>query len=145
MRSSARPSQRSGKRAIGCREMGNRRRLRLLRDHVCAAAGESEAEVQAAYARAEVFTNVAALNQHLNAGEATPHFSADGHVWWLRRWTTAEGDEPAKQFMRIAYADVDPQPVPPNGCEASPIPDASSLRDIMCGGYLICPEPVLVK
>ena len=109
---SARPSQRSGKRAIGCREMGNRRRLRLLRDHVCAAAGESEAEVQAAYARAEVFTNVAALNQHLNAGEATPHFSADGHVWWLRRWTTPEGDEPAKQFMRIAYADVDPQPVP---------------------------------
>ena len=75
MQRAAQPAYSSGKRAIGCREMGNRRRLRLLRDHVCAAAGESEAEVQAAYARAEVFTNVAALDG------TTPLF---GLIWYAK-------------------------------------------------------------
>jgi dipeptidyl aminopeptidase/acylaminoacyl peptidase len=62
---------------------------------------DDEAEVRAAYARAALFTNVAGLNKCLNTGEASPHWTGDGHVWWLRRWTTAAG-APAKQFMVVS-------------------------------------------
>lgn len=85
--------------------VAHRRRLWHLQSHVHAVAStvlEDETEVRAAYARAELFTNVAGLNKYLNTGEATPHWSSDGHVWWLRRWTTVDG-APAKQFMVAAY------------------------------------------
>ena len=91
------------------------RRFQLLQSHLCAVAAggagaggaaleDDAAAVRAAYARAEVFTNVAGLNKYLNAGEARPHWCSDGHLWWLRRWTTPDG-APAKQFMVAAYRD----------------------------------------
>lgn len=98
-----------------------RRRLQLVRAQLCGGggggggnagpSGGSTTDVAAAYARAGLFTNVAALNQRINTGEATPHWGAGGQLWWLRRWTEPCGGA-AKQFMALAHGDTRPVPAP---------------------------------
>ena len=77
-------------------------RLAALQRHVCTAAAEQDASAAeseataAAYARAEVFTNVAALNRVVNAGEATIHWQGRW-AHWVRR---VHGGV-AKQFVAL--------------------------------------------
>lgn len=56
-------------------------------------------DITAAYARAEKWTNIAALLKVVHSGEAAVHWIDGGRqLWWLRRWTSKDGAA-AKQFM----------------------------------------------
>ena len=106
------------------------RRLRAVRNHLCAATAEDSA-IRAAYARAERFTNVAALHAVVHSGEATVHWLDGSRFWWLRRWT--EDGRGAKQFMSMEAG----------GPEASPLFDHGRLAQALADGGLLpaAPEP----
>jgi dipeptidyl aminopeptidase/acylaminoacyl peptidase len=108
--------------------MPPQRRLVTLQKHVCTVAVAEDATdkaTAAAYARAEVFTNVAALNQIVSSGEVTPHWQGRW-VHWLRR---IHGGV-AKQFVALDTSAC-------TGAKPAPLFDHGRLASALLAARLV--------